>query len=111
MLSQQQAVFAKNVARLILFIEDSGKHCTFGEVYRTPEQAALYAKQGKGIKKSLHCLRLAVDLNLFDSDFAYRVDAEFYKPIADYWKTLHVQNKAGIDFAKVDSNHFEMRLI
>jgi hypothetical protein len=110
MLSQQQAIFAKNVAQLILFIEASGMHCTFGEVYRTPEQAALYAKQGKGIKKSLHCSRLAVDLNLFDSTFTYRTDVAFYKPVADYWKTLHVQNRAGIDFPKVDSNHFEMRL-
>jgi hypothetical protein len=111
MLSQQQTIFAKNVAQLILFIEDSGKHCTFGEAYRSPEQAAIYAKEGKGIKNSLHCLRLAVDLNLFDSNFTYRIDAEFYMPVADYWKKLHVQNRAGIDFHKVDSNHFEMRLI
>ena len=111
MLTKQQAIFAKNVAKLLLFIEESGKHCSLGEAYRTPEQAAIYAQQGKGIKNSLHCNRLAIDLNLFDADFNYRGESEFYKPVAEHWKSLHIQNRAGIDFDRVDSNHFEMRVI
>ena len=110
MLSKNQAIFAKNVAKLILFIEESGKHCTLGEAYRTPEQAEIYAKKGIGIKNSLHCSRLAIDLNIFDENFNYHGESEYYKPYADFWKSLHLSNRAGIDFPKVDGNHFEMRV-
>ena len=65
-LQEQQAAFARDVAKLINWIFDNGHSVTFGETFRTPEQAEIYAKEGKGIKDSLHCKRLAVDLNLFD---------------------------------------------
>jgi hypothetical protein len=112
MLSKQQALFAKNLAKLITKINDDGNFCTMGESYRTPEQAALYEKQGKGIAKSLHCSRLAADLNLFSPDFKYQTAKSFYKPYGEYWESLHVQNRWGGRWTKlVDSNHFEMAVV
>ena len=64
-LQSKQAVFAHLVAQLIYNLNQQGYDVTFGEAYRPPETADLYAKQGRGIAKSLHTKRLAIDLNLF----------------------------------------------
>ena len=107
---ERQALFAQNVAQLILYINSHNHKVTFGETFRTPEQALLDAKEGKGIINSLHCKRLAVDLNLFDNAGTYIGNYEVYKPYGDYWKTLHVLNRWGGDFTKLkDGNHFEMQ--
>lgn len=50
------------------FIQDAYKInyiFTFGEAWRPPEMAKIYAQEGKGIINSVHCERLAVDLNAF----------------------------------------------
>jgi len=65
-LQKKQAIFAKNVASLIDYIFANQCSVSIGEVFRTNEQAEIYAKQGKGIINSLHCKKLAIDLNLFD---------------------------------------------
>ena len=112
-LNQQQALFALNVAKLIAYINEHGFSCTFGEAYRTPEQAAIYAKEGKGIEHSLHCERLAIDLNLF-KDGRYLADSHAYEPFGIYFETLNPLNKWGGHFhdlsgrSKPDGNHFEM---
>jgi hypothetical protein len=108
MLSKRQALFAQNVAKLIAYCAAIGKPCTLGEAYRTQEQAAIYAKEGKGIKNSLHCQRLAIDLNLFSSDYTYHPDKEFYKEAAEFWESLHECNRAGYYFPNGDADHFEM---
>ena len=64
-LGEKQRVFTRLVASLILHAYDEGYELTFGEAYRTKEQAELNAKTGKGIKNSLHVDRLAIDLHLF----------------------------------------------
>jgi len=109
-LSERQQIFARNVAKLIDFIFSTGYTCTLGEAYRTAQQAALYAAQGKGIVDSLHCYRLAIDLQLFSLDGIYITDSESYKFLGDYWKTLHPDNGWGGDFSppRVDGNHFQM---
>lgn len=108
-LSQQQALFTQDVARLILWINASGFMVTLGEAMRSPEQAALYAKQGKGIQESLHCKRLAIDLNLFESDGTYLSKTDSYKEFGDYWEQLSPQNRWGGKFSRSDGNHFERR--
>lgn len=60
-----QQHFALTMATFIVRINQLGYAVTFGEAYRPPETAALYAQQGKGIANSLHTSRLAVDLNVF----------------------------------------------
>lgn len=107
MLADEQAWFAKDVSLLIKEIFLKGYSCTFGEAYRTPEQAEIYAKQGKGIKNSLHCKRLAIDLNLFSPEGKYLTEAKEYTYFGIYWKSLGKKNRWGGDFKNGDANHFE----
>jgi len=103
-----QEIFALNVARLILFIFEKGYTCSFGEAYRTPEQAELNAKKGIGIKNSLHCKRLAVDLNLFTTTGKFSIDKKDYEQFGIYWEQLHDYNRWGGNFQRPDSDHFQM---
>lgn len=105
----EQNVFAQNVGKLLEFIYSKNYSCSFGESYRTPEQAAIYAKEGKGIVDSLHCKRLAVDLNLFSPHGDYLSKTEDYKLFGEFWESLHPQNRWGGRFkSRPDGNHFEM---
>lgn len=108
-LSQKQIIFARNFAQLIEYIYSKGYSCTIGEVFRTAEQAQIYAKEGKGIVDSLHCKRLAADINLFDSHGNYLSDTTSYKPFGVYWESLHKNNRWGGSFNHADGNHFEMQ--
>ncbi|CAB4121289.1 D-alanyl-D-alanine carboxypeptidase [uncultured Caudovirales phage] len=116
-LSEQQREFAYHT--LLLFdriIHEQQREFTYGEAMRSPEQAEIYAKQGKGIADSLHCKRLAIDINLFNLGI-YQTAKEDYKPLGDYWKSLSPHNRWGGDFHKKDgtpfpdSNHFERQEI
>lgn len=81
-LSEKQQLFAVMIADLIHWAQEHGYRLTFGEAYRTPEQAALNAKSGKGIRNSLHTLRLAVDFNLFING-EYQADTDAYRPLGN----------------------------
>jgi hypothetical protein len=104
-LRERQEIFALNVAKLIQFIYAEGRTCTFGEVFRTDEQAELYAKRGIGTVTSLHCKRLAIDLNIFLNG-KYLKDTKDYEFAGNYWYTLHPDNTWG--GAGDDGNHFSM---
>lgn len=105
---EQQAIFSKNVAKLILYISEQEYYCTIGECFRPIELAELYKKQGKGVLNSKHCDRLAIDLNLFSPAGEYLKDTESYSIFGKYWKSLNKYNKWGGDFERQDGNHFEM---
>lgn len=110
-LVQQQAEFALNVSKLITYIYSQDYKCTFGEAWRSPEQAALYAQEGKGIVNSLHCSRMAIDLNLFNSSYQYRGNFKDYEKFGVYWESLHPLNRWGGRFHPlVDCGHFEQQL-
>jgi hypothetical protein len=106
-LSNAQFTFSRNVARLLNHIYECGYTCSLGEVLRTREQAEIYAKAGKGIVDSLHCYKLAIDINLFYNG-EYLTDCESYKKFGEYWLTLHELNRWGGNFHNIDANHFEM---
>lgn len=107
-LREKQSVFLKNVAKLILWAFDNGYELTGGELLRTNEQQEIYLKEGKSKTiNSQHLKKLAIDLNLF-IDGKYQYDNEAYKPLAEYWKSLHPDNVAGYDWGW-DSQHFEMK--
>lgn len=114
-LQQKQSIFAQNMARLINHVDAIGLSCTIGEVMRTPEQAEIYAKEGKGIKDSLHCKKLAVDLFLFNSNGKYLTEFKQYEPLGQYWESLDPKNRWGGFFrskyggSRVDCVHFEMQ--
>ena len=107
-LRQQQSIFVLLVAQLILHAYKQGYQLTFGEAWRTPEQAKLNAARGTGISASLHIDRLAIDLNLF-RDGKFLSDSSDHKALGDYWKSLHPLCRWGGDFKpKPDGNHYSM---
>jgi hypothetical protein len=106
-LNRAQFIFAKNLSKLIDYIFETGYQCSIGEVLRTREQAMIYVKQGIGIKDSLHCYKLAADINLFRFN-DYITDPESYRKFGEFWKKLNPLNRWGGDFEKVDATHFEM---
>ncbi len=102
-----QFEFPRLVAALVTQVRAMGYDCTLGEAWRTPEQAAIYAADGKGIAHSEHCNRLAIDLNLF-KDGVYLTDTAAYAELGAFWKTLHANARWGGDFAHTDGNHFSL---
>ncbi|MCF4091851.1 M15 family metallopeptidase, partial [Escherichia coli] len=68
-------------------------------------QAALNAKSGKGIRNSLHTLRLAVDFNLFING-EYQADTDAYRPLGEYWESIG--GTWGGRFSRADGNHFSL---
>jgi hypothetical protein len=105
-LRQQQSTFVRLVASLLLRAEALGFDLTFGEAYRSPEEAARLAALGKGIRTSLHTQRLAIDLNLF-RDGVYLSDSEAHRPLGEWWEELHPACRWGGRFARQDGNHYE----
>jgi hypothetical protein len=106
-LQEQQKKFAENVSALIDYIFSKQYTCTLGEAFRTPEQAALYAKEGKGIINSLHCKRLAIDLNIFSPGGDFLENTEDYEHFGLFWEGLDPVNRWGGRFKRADGNHFE----
>lgn len=105
---ETQATFAHNMSRLIIHIFEEGYWVTMGECYRTQYQAAEYARTGIGIKNSLHCDRLAVDLNIFTCDGKLIEDPKKLKPFGDWWQKIHPHNRAGMFWKSKDLGHYEM---
>ena len=106
-LGQRQRRFLPLVAKLIDFAYAQGYELTAGELYRTPEQAALNAKTGAGISNSLHTQRLAVDLNLFKGG-VYLTDSAAYEALGVFWESLDPECAWGGRFSKPDGNHFSL---
>lgn len=86
-LRQLQSIFAVRVAKLILQAQAMGYEVTLGEAFRSPEEAARLAQAGKGraIRRSLHCDRLAIDLNLY-KDGTWLVRTSDHKPLGEWWE-------------------------
>lgn len=127
-LRQKQSRFVRLVTRLIDFATAEGFELTFGETWRTPEQAELNAMSGalrqaviktlrpvlpaladilekdprKGIRNSLHCDRLAVDFNLFRDG---RPVAD-HRALGEYWESLAPDCRWGGRFG--DGNHYSI---
>lgn len=108
-LYKKQARFSHHVALLIQHATRAGYDVSFGEAYRSPEQAKfqtkINAEKGIGIAASLHTQRLAVDLNLFFSG-KFLTTTEEYRPIGEWWEALCDECRWGGRFKKADANHF-----
>ena len=105
-LGQKQRRFTRLIGLLIEYAYAQGFELTFGEAWRTPEQAALNAKTGKGIANSLHIDRLAVDFNLFRNG-KWLSASEDHKPLGEYWESLAPDCVWGGRFG--DGNHYSIR--
>ncbi|MBU9852770.1 M15 family metallopeptidase [Rahnella aceris] len=104
--SQKQQQFTVMVGQLIAWATANGYALTFGEAYRTPQQAQLNAKSGTGIANSLHTQRLAVDFNLF-VDGQYQTQSSAYLPLGEYWESLG-GSWGGRFKTNPDGNHFSL---
>lgn len=102
-LGDKQRRFTLMVSELIRWAYDHGMELTFGDAYRSPEQAAWNAKNGAGITNSLHTIRLAVDLNLF-KDGVYQKDTSAYQLLGEKWESMG--GSWGGRFLRPDGNHF-----
>lgn len=131
-LSQDQRVFTRNIADLIIYAFRHGVELTLGECHRPIAMQLLYyfgfdlvktkrffkivraSKRTKTLKSS-HLNRLAIDFNFFIND-KLTYDFDKIKHVGDYWESLHQNNVWGGDFNKdnikngfVDVPHFEMK--
>lgn len=86
-LREKQSLFVELVARLILQANALGYELTFGEAYRSPEEAQRLFELGVGKKNSLHIQRLAIDLNLFKNG-KYLNKTEDHQPLGEFWESL-----------------------
>lgn len=108
-LLESQKIFSFNIACLLQEIHKKGYSVTFGEAYRTKEQAEIYAKEGKGILHSLHCERLAVDLNIFAPDGKELLTKEELEQFGKLWEFMNPHNRWGGHFTTgPDSDHYQM---
>lgn len=122
-LRAKQSIFALNISKLIVWANENGYEITTGEAYRTNDQQLLYfmgykllvvggslklakTKPKSKTMNSYHLKKLAEDINLF-IDGEYKTDKESFKPLAEYWRTLHPDNVSGYDWGW-DFNHFQM---
>lgn len=90
-LSQKQHMFSRLLPRLLDKAHELGFEVSGGEWERSQAAANAMAALGKGIKNSLHRLRLAVDLHLFadhdsDGELEYLTDTEDHRPLGEWWE-------------------------
>lgn len=104
-LRQKQSRFVKLVALLIEWAYQNGYELTFGETWRTPEQADRNARAGRGISNSLHIDRLAVDFNLFRNGRWLQKTAD-HAPLGEFWESLAPDCRWGGRFG--DGNHYSI---
>ena len=106
-LGQKQRKFTRLIGELIRYAYEQGYELSFGDAYRSPEQAQFNAQKGTGVANSLHTQRLAIDLNLFIGG-QYQAESEAHRPLGEYWKTLDPDCCWGGDFSKPDGNHYSL---
>ena len=113
-LGDKQRLFSKLMGEFIVWCYDNDYEITFGEFERPGWVADIYAEQGKGIRNTLHRLRLAADINLFlditeggDEDI-YQKDSEAYRPLGEKWESMHPLCCWGGRFTRKDGNHFSL---
>lgn len=129
-LSEKQAIFSKNIQKLIAFATCNNIDLTLGEAYRTKSQGLLNyygydVERRKGpsgawelyfIKRprsswtlsSNHLERLAIDFNFFiNGVLTYK--KEDTQILGDYWESLDPSNRWGGNYPKTkqDTPHFE----
>lgn len=109
LLKKQQA-FTALIPSLISKAIELGYGVTLGECWRPEKVAKFYASESKdkGIAKSVHISRLAIDLNLY-RDGRWLTAAKDYEPLGVFWESLSTDEytcKWGGRFHSLDGVHF-----
>ena len=95
-LRQKQSRFVSMVGMLISYASLRGYELTFGDAYRDP-------RCPYGHTKSLHKIRLAIDINVF-KEGEYLSESGQYDDLGKFWKSIG--GSWGGDFG--DDNHFSL---
>jgi hypothetical protein len=104
-LNQKQVLFAMMLGKFLVWCARNGYEVILAEVFRPPEQAALMAKTGKGIKNSNHKRKLAADMfRYLDGTVTWKHDD--YVAMGKKWKSMHELCRWGGDFKGRDAVHF-----
>lgn len=106
-LREKQSLFVRLQGIFIAWCYSHGYELTDGEALRDKRIAALNAASGAGISNSLHTISLARDWNLFIKG-VWQKNSEAFRPLGNYWKSLHPLCRWGGDFHKPDGNHFSL---
>ena len=86
-LLEAQFHFSRLLPRLLDQAHNLGLEVSMGECWRTPQQAEWNAAHGLGSAHSLHCDRLAVDLNLFrNGELLAGTDPDI-EALGEYWES------------------------
>lgn len=103
-LLKAQQRFSRMLSLLLAQAFTLGYEVTMGECWRSPEEAARLASKGIGIRRSLHCDRLAVDLNLFDKNGVWQCGSDAYRSLGEWW-----EKQGGSWGGRYgDANHFSL---
>lgn len=114
-LVREQSVFMLQLGELLRKADAAGFSIAGGELYRTPEQQALYIQNGRSATmSSQHLKRLAIDLNFFreapDGSAQLVSDIEALRPLGQFWEGLDPANVWGGNWGSFkDLTHFERR--
>ena len=102
-LTAKQSEFTEAISNFIAWCHAEGEAVILAEAFRPPEMAELYAQQGKGIKNSNHCNKLAVDLFRYKNG-TVSWDTADYRKIGLKWESWHPLARWGGRFN--DAVHF-----
>ena len=131
-LRQKQSRFARQLPSLLDYAYSLGYEVTLGECFRSDEQAEINAlgrmgreavaqlvevqfpllakkirnNTGNGIRNSLHCQRLAIDLQLFDARGQWVQEPYPYSLLGEYWESIGSDHRWGGRFG--DTPHFSI---
>jgi hypothetical protein len=109
-LRKQQSLFAKLVCQHVLWLYSQGYEVTLAWAYRPPWVCDMLALEKKGIRFSLHRLKLALDINLFKNG-KYLTTTEAHRVSGERWKKRHPLCRWGGDIRGKkgrDGNHYSM---
>lgn len=105
-LQKKQIKFARMLALLLSEAALLDLNVVMGECWRSPEQAKLNAEKGVGIEKSLHTLRLAVDLIILTPGGTIQDGPTYYRQLGEFWEDIG--GAWGGRFRRRDWGHFSL---
>lgn len=109
-LGDRQKLLCQLLPKLLTYIYAQGYSATLGDAFRDKRVHGAYGEKASyAARKSLHKLRLAIDLNLFDSHGRYLRDTPEYAFAGNFWMPLHPLCEWGGAGERNDGNHFSVR--